>query len=113
MKRETFYKWVLVVIALLPIVWLVLRGCHREGNKRYTVGTTTGPNGGAWIRYTFSVDSVRYEGQARGLKYSPIVNGGRYIVEFDYTDPSNCDIRWDLEVPESIEAPTNGWPTTP
>ncbi|QLH31493.1 MAG: hypothetical protein HWD62_02750 [Cyclobacteriaceae bacterium] len=114
MKVNNIAKYVLVVVILAPIVFAVNKDLSRKFNAKYTIGVTTGSEGGGWVGYSYIVNDVGYDGTRRSLKFSPDKRGGRYYVEFSSKSPGISTILWDQPVPDRItEAPPEGWSAIP
>lgn len=110
MKANNVAKYVLIAVILTPIVIAVNRNLSRKNNAKYTIGVTTGSEGGGWVGYTYIVSDVEYDGTERSLKFSPDKKGGRYYVQFSSKSPDISTIIWDQPVPDHItEAPPDGW----
>lgn len=96
--------WVVVIIFLtIGIVIAIGRqGVHyREKHPVYTSGTITeiyaGAKGSRYVRYTFLVDTVRYEGRVSAMfckecKDDCCTIGGKVRVRYAEGDPANNDL---------------------
>lgn len=114
MKKLNYFGGILLGIALVSaIVYISSKQTELESNGRYTIGETHGQNG-KFIRYTFKVERKEFSSEYPILKFSPLVNGGRYYVKYLPSDLSISEIYWDKPVPDHIvEAPLEGWSRIP
>jgi hypothetical protein len=90
---------------------------ERNQFERYTIGiTTAGHNnikGSLVIDYRFRFLNSEYSNSNATKSWlidKPIVQGGRYYVQFAYNNPTNAEILFKYPVPDSIiNAPDRGW----
>jgi hypothetical protein len=114
MKRFEVISGILVALVLMSALFYggIIRH-NLRANGRYTIGLTVGQNG-KFIRYRFSVNGVQQVNENQRLKYSPVINGGRYFVKYLPSDLTVSQIHFDKPVPHTIvEAPEDGWPSLP
>jgi len=110
MKANNIAKYVLIVVLIVPVIFLLSRNLNRKFNPKYTIGITTGSEGGGWVGYNYKVNNIEYKGSRKSLKFSPTKKGGRYYVEFSSKSHDVSVILWDQTVPDYIiEAPAEGW----
>lgn len=122
---EKIISSAIVIIAFIVWAYFNQTKVNRLKNRRddyakYTIGITTGSfnniKGGRPVHYKYFVNNIEYSNSNdRSVLFDDVrVNGGRYIVKFDSTNPSNVEMLFRCPVPEYIkEAPENGWKERP
>jgi hypothetical protein len=114
MKANNIAKYGLIVVLIVPVIFLLSRNINRKYNAKYTIGITTGSEGGGWVGYNYRVNNLEYNGSRESLKFYPTKKGGRYYVEFSSKSHDVSVILWDQPVPDHInEAPLEGWEDIP
>ena len=86
-----------------------------EKQGKYTIGTTIGLThnaAGFRLQYEFFYKNKRGYGMDN-YDESTIKEGGKYLVRFYPDNLFNCDIYWDMQIPEGVVSPKEGWDSIP
>ncbi|MCB0776330.1 MAG: hypothetical protein KDB99_08415 [Chitinophagaceae bacterium] len=114
-----------VVVAFIVIVIVSQKNVNEKKAKlekysKYTIGITIRSykniKGGRHIKFEYEVNDEKFKNSTTWpwVNNTVITNGGRYIVQYDSTNPSNSKAFFNCPVPDYIDdAPANGWSKAP
>lgn len=117
--RWIIRHWAVIGLSGLAIVWFYAG--HKDNlmheRAKFTVGTIYGwyftPKSGRYFKFEFKVADSSHRNSSPRHALMNEADGARYLVEYDSIDPSVSVAHFDVPIPDSIRAPTNGWRVPP
>jgi hypothetical protein len=106
----------IVVLAILLIAFYLYNSEYEKWEKKYSIGTvksiSAGYKSGSGAEYTFKLYKETHEGSC-GIGNHKVKVGKKYIVEIPVDHFDRNLMLFEFEVPDSINAPIEGWEDIP
>ena len=117
--RWVLRHWALLGLASFAVAfWFMNQSItHLHERAKFTLGTIDGwrytANSGRFFGFSFQVAGVPYGGSSKWKPGMLEADGSRCLVEYDSLDPAVNVGHFDVLIPDSVQAPANGWRVPP